>query len=385
MSRLSSTTTRPLVLVTGGAGLIGSHIVDAALAQGWRVRILDNLERQTHRQGKPDWIPAEAEFVLGDVRRRRDWETALDGVELVFHEAAYGGYMPEIAKFMHVNSVGTALMLETIRDKRLPVKKVVVASSQAVYDEGAYECATHGKFYGQPRRVEQLEQRDFAVHCPVCGATAVPAPTDEAAPSGGANTYAISKADQERLTLAWSQSTGIPAVALRYSCTFGPRQSIYNPYTGVIAIFCTRLLNGLPPIVYEDGHQSRDLVFVEDVARANIVAATNPSADGQVINVGTGRAAEIGDLARLLADRLGKQIEPEVPGSYRPGEMRALITDATRLRALGWQPETSLETGIDRYLDWIAQRGDVKEYFTAAERALKRRRIVQQSRAVAAP
>lgn len=372
---------KALALVTGGAGLIGSHIVDAALAEGWRVRILDNLERQTHRAGKPDWVPAEAEFVSGDVRRRRDWEVALDGVQAVFHQAAYGGYMPEIAKFMHVNSVGTALMLETIRDRALPVKKVVVASSQAVYLEGAYACTEHGRFYGRPRSIAQLERRDFGMHCPRCGTVACPVPTDEEAPTGGANTYAISKADQERLVMSWSAATGIPAVALRYSCTYGPRQSIFNPYTGVIAIFCTRLLNDRPPVVYEDGRQSRDLVFVEDVARANLIAASDSRADGQIMNVGTGNAAEIGELAKLLAGRLGKDLLPEIPGSYRPGEMRALVSDTTKLRALGWQPRVDLETGIDRYLAWIANRGNVKEYFAAAERKLKQRRIVQQSQA----
>jgi dTDP-L-rhamnose 4-epimerase len=375
----SRSSTRPLALVTGGAGLIGSHIVDAARAEGWRVRILDNLERQTHRFGKPAWIPDDVELLRGDVRRRRDWETALDGVEIVFHEAAYGGYMPEIAKFMHVNAVGTALMLETIRDRSLPVKKVVVASSQAVYDEGAYTCPSHGHFFGRPRPVEQLARGDFAMHCPACGAASEPAPTVEEAATGGANTYAISKSDQERLVISWSQATGIPAVALRYSCTYGPRQSIFNPYTGVIAIFCTRLLNDLPPVVYEDGRQSRDLVFVEDVARANLVVARDERADGRVINVGTGNAVEIGVLARLLAARLGKEIEPEIPGSFRPGEMRALISDTCRMRALGWSPKVGLEAGIDRYLAWIAQRGSVKEYFTAAERTLKRRRIVKQS------
>lgn len=370
----------PRVLVTGGAGLIGSHIVDAALAEGWRVRILDNLERQTHRHGRPDWIPAGVEFLRGDVRNRRDWTTALDGIDIVFHEAAYGGYMPQIAKFMHVNSVGTALMLETIRDHALPVKKVLVASSQAVYDEGAYTCPEHGRFYGKPRAGERMAQRDYAMHCPICDAEATPAPTDEAAPTGGANVYAISKTDQERLVLTWGQSTGIPAVALRYSCTYGPRQSVFNPYTGVIAIFCTRLMNDLPPVVYEDGRQSRDLVFVEDVARANIIAAKDSRADGQVINVGSGQAAEIGALARLLADRLGKPIEPRIPGEYRPGEMRALISETQRMQALGWRAETDLTTGIDRYLRWIGGREQIKEYFTAAERALKRRSVVKQSR-----
>ena len=206
--------TRQTALVTGGAGLIGSHIVDAALAAGWDVRILDNLQRQTHRNGKPAWLPADAEFVQGDVRHRRTWERALDGIDVVFHEAAYGGYMPEIAKFIDSNGVGTALLLETIRDRNLPVRKVVVASSQAVYNEGAYRCAEHGPFYGTTRPIAQLARGDWAMHCPVCGQPATPAPTDEAAPTGGENVYAISKMIQERLVLSWGSATGIPAALL---------------------------------------------------------------------------------------------------------------------------------------------------------------------------
>ena len=372
-------TKRTTALVTGGAGLIGSHIVDAALAAGWDVRILDRLEPQTHRQGKPPWIPSAVEFVHGDVRNRRDWERALAGIDVVFHQAAYGGYMPQIAKFIQVNSYGTALMLETIRDRDLPVRKIVLASSQAVYNEGAYYCPNHGHFYGSTRPIAQLDRGDYAVHCPLCDAPGTPVPTDEDAPIGGENVYAISKFDQERLALSWGRATGIPVVALRYSCTYGPRQSVFNPYTGVIAIFCTRLLNDQPPLVYEDGHQSRDLVFVEDVARANLLVACDPRADGRVFNVGTGQAAEIGALAGTLAAKLDKPIAPHIPGEYRPGEMRALISDVSRLSVLGYRPQIDLETGIDRYLDWIRTQGSVKDYFAAAERALRRKRIVKRS------
>jgi dTDP-L-rhamnose 4-epimerase len=297
----------------------------------------------------------------------------------VFHEAAYGGYMPEIAKFIHVNSYGTALLLETVRERNLPVRKIVLASSQAVYNEGAYRCPIHDHFYGETRQIEQLARGDFAMKCPSCGSDSMAAPTDEDAPIGGENVYAISKADQERLLLSWGRTTGIPVVALRYSCTYGPRQSLFNPYTGVIAIFCTRLMNDRPPVVYEDGHQSRDLVFVEDVARANMLVATDHRADGHVFNVGTGRAVEIGELAYILAERLGKKIEPCLSGEYRPGEMRALISDISRIEALGFRPRIDLETGIDRYLDWIRTQGTVKDYFAEAERILRKKRIVKQS------
>ena len=366
-------------LVTGGAGLIGSHIVDQALAAGWRVRVLDNLQRQTHRDGKPGWVPAAVDFVQGDVRNRRDWERALEGVDIVFHEAAYGGYMPEIAKFIDANGVGTALMLETIRDRSLPVRKVVVASSQAVYNEGAYRCPEHGRFYGTTRPIVQLERGEYDLRCPRCGTVSTPVPTDEEAPTGGENVYAISKMIQERLVLSWGRATGTPVVALRYSCTYGPRQSLFNPYTGVIAIFCTRLVNGLQPVVYEDGRQSRDLIYVEDVARANLLVAGDDRADGGVFNVGTGKAAAIGDLARLLGERLGKPIPPSLPGEYRPGEMRALISDTGRIAALGFAPRTSLSDGIDRYLAWIGEQGDIADYFGAAERLLRRRRVVKRA------
>jgi dTDP-L-rhamnose 4-epimerase len=313
------------------------------------------------------------------VRDRRAWARALDGVDIVLHQAAYGGYMPEIAKFVHVNSYGTALLLETIRDAGLPVRKVVVASSQAVYNEGAYRCSTHGRFYGQTRPTAQLERGDYAVRCPRCDAAGAPAPTDEGAPIGGENVYAITKADQERLAIAWGRAAGIPVVALRYSCTYGPRQSVFNPYTGVIAIFCTRLLNDLSPVVYEDGRQSRDLVFVEDVAQANLLVAEDERANGRVFNVGTGQAVEIGELARLLAARLGKDIAPALPGEFRPGEMRALISDISAIGELGYRPRVDLSTGIDRYLDWIGTQGSIKEYFGAAARRLRRRQIVKRA------
>jgi len=372
---------KPTALVTGGAGLIGSHIADLAIRQGFDVRVLDSLERQTHRAGRPAWLGDDREFIQGDVRNRRDWERALDGIDIVFHEAAYGGYMPEIAKFIHVNAYGTALMLETIRNRQLPVQKVVLASSQAVYPEGAYHCPEHGHFYGVTRSIERLAHADYAMHCPVCDRTAIPLPTDEMAPMGGENVYAISKADQERLVISFGRATDIPVVALRYSCTYGPRQSLFNPYTGVIAIFCTRLLNGLPPVVYEDGHQSRDLVFVEDIARANLLVATDDRANQQIFNVGTGEAAEIGNLARLLARKLNVDIEPHFPGEYRPGEMRALISDIRKIGELGFAPQTRLSDGIDRYLEWIGTQGDIGEYFSQAEKRLRRRQVVKRASA----
>jgi dTDP-L-rhamnose 4-epimerase len=365
-------------LVTGGAGLIGSHIADLLLREGWHVRILDNLEPQTHRNGKPAWLPPDAEFIEADIRDRSAVTAALRDIDVVFHEAIYGGYMPEIAKFVHVNSFGTAQMLEIIRDEQLPVKKVVVASSQAVYSEGAANCRQHGLVFPSVRPTSQLSAGDFSVHCPSCDAETTSVLTPEEAPIRGESVYAITKIDQERLVLTWGQQVGIPTVALRYSCTYGPRQSVFNPYTGVIAIFCTRLLNAQPPVVYEDGFQTRDLCFVEDIARANLLVAETDKLDGQAVNIGSGKAATIREVAQLISDALNIQIEPITRGEFRPGEIRHLISDIARIRALGFTPQVELKAGIGRYLDWIRSQTDVRDYFDEAELTLRSKGIVRQ-------
>jgi len=374
-------THRKRALVTGGAGLIGSHIVDLLIREGWTVRILDNLEPQTHKNGKPDWVNPVAEFRQGCVQDYETMREALTDIDVVFHEAAYGGYMPEMAKYVLVNSFGTAQMLEIIRDHQLPIKKVLVASSQAVYSEGAANCPEHGHVVPLLRYAEQLRAGDFSVHCPVCGRPTSSIPTPEATPGGGETVYALTKVDQERLVLLWGKQTGIPTVALRYSCTYGPRQSLFNPYTGVIAIFCTRLLNGQPPIMYEDGAQTRDLCFVEDIAHANLLAATTDTLDGLPANVGSGRATSVRDLAEIIADQLGVKLAPIARGEFRPGEIRSLISDISRIRTIGYTPQTSIEQGIERYVDWIKTQGAVEDYFSRAEAGLRAKGIVQSVRA----
>src|SRR5438067_11368176 len=326
-------------LVTGGAGLIGSHVVDLLVREGWQVRALDNLERQTHRRGKPAWINEKAEFVEGDLRDRDTTRAALDQIDFVFHQAAYGGYMPEITKFVHVNSLGTAQMLEIIREKNLPIQKIIVASSQAVYSEGAGNCPKHGLVFPSVRPIEQLQRGDWEVHCPVCGAITRSLPTPENAPVGGETVYGLTKVDQEKLVLLWGKQVGIPTVALRYSCTYGPRQSIFNPYTGVIAIFCTRLLNNLAPVLYEDGEQTRDLSFVEDVARANLLSSGIGKLDRVPVNSGSGAGVSIREVAERLAAILKIDIAPEINGEFRPGQLRHLTSDTTRIRSIGYEPQ----------------------------------------------
>jgi dTDP-L-rhamnose 4-epimerase len=365
-------------LVTGGAGLIGSHVTDLLLREGWKVRVLDNLEPNTHRRGKPAWISQEAEFIVGDLRDLDTITAALEKVDIVFHQAAYGGYMPEIAKYVHVNSLGTAQMIEVIREKKLPIKKIVVASSQAVYSEGAGECPNHGLVFPPVRPVEQLRKGDWQVHCPICGAITKSVPTPENAPVGGETVYGLTKVDQERLVLLWGKQIGIPTVALRYSCTYGPRQSIFNPYTGVIAIFCTRLLNNLPPVLYEDGEQTRDFSFVEDIARANLLAAETDKLDGLPANVGSGSGVSIREIAETISNALKIDIAPEVNGEFRPGEMRHLTSDTTRVHAAGYEPHVDLAEGIRRYIDWIRTQSDIRDYFSEAAKILRSKGIVHR-------
>ena len=368
--------TNKRALVTGGAGLIGSHIADLLVSEGWTVRVMDNLEPQTHRQGKPGWISDKVEFLEGDMRDRAAIAGALQNIDVVFHQAAYGGYMPEIAKYVQVNSFGTALMLEVIREKNFPIQKIVVASSQAVYSEGAGNCPEHGLVFPNVRPVEQLRAGDWSVRCPICNAVTKSAPTPEHAPVGGETVYGLTKVDQEKLVLLWGKQIGIPTVALRYSCTYGPRQSIFNPYTGVIAIFCTRLLNNLPPVLYEDGEQTRDFSFVEDIARANLLAVQSDKLDGLPVNVGSGRGVPIREIAEQISEALNIHIPPEAKGEFRPGEMRHLTSDTARARAAGYEPQVDLATGISRYLDWIRRQSNVRDYFSEAETIMRSKGIV---------
>src|SRR5882724_8167431 len=365
-------------LVTGGAGLIGSHVSDLLRRDGWRVRILDNLEPQTHRHGKPAWIGNDVEFVEGDVVNRETITAALNDIDVVFHQAAYGGYMPEIAKYVRVNSFGTAQMMEVIREKILPIKKIVVAYSQAVYSEGAATCPEHGLVFPEVRPIAQLQRGDWEVHCPICGAVTTTAPTPERAPVGGETVYGLTKVDQEKLVLLWGKQIGIPTVALRYSCTYGPRQSIFNPYTGVIAIFCTRLLNNLPPVLYEDGEQTRDFSFVEDIARANLLAAESDQLDGLPVNIGSGSGVSIREIAETISNALKIDIAPEVNGEFRPGEMRHLTSDTRRIRSAGYEPRVDLAEGIRRYIDWIRTQSDIRDYFSEAAKILRSKGIVHR-------
>lgn len=370
-------------LVTGGAGLIGSHLVDALLARGYEVTVLDNLEPQTHPLGKPPWIPAKARFIQGDVRSLDDWKTALDGVHVIFHQAAFGGFTPEISYYLDANATGTALMLEAISRHRFPVQKIVAASSQAIYGEGTYECPQHGTQYPQPRSLSQFEAGRWEVECPLCGQAMLPLRIAEDKPYDGKTPYAISKFATERLVLNTGKQMEIPTVALRYSVTYGPRQSIYNPYTGVVSIFSTRILNGLPPVIYEDGQQTRDFTYVGDIVSANIFCMEHEECNWKPFNAGRGERITVKRLVGALLKMYNREdLEPECSGSqYRPGDARHMVPDPSRLESLGWSATTVIEEGLGHYANWIAEQGGVEEYFSEAQKRLIELNVVRSRKA----
>ena len=354
-----------LILVTGGAGFIGSHTVDALLAQGHRIRVLDALEPPVHSGERPAYLPRDLELIQGSVTDRAIFRQALDGVEAVFHLAAYQDYLTDFSHFFLSNSVGTALLYELIVNERLPVQKVVVASSQAIYGEGKYQCAVHGVQYPDQRSPEQLERQDWAVRCPLCGMPVEPLWTDEqvAVPH---NSYALSKRDQEDIALKLGRRYGIPSVGLRYSIVQGPRQSFRNAYSGALRSFAVRVLAGQPPVLYEDGEQLRDYVSIHDVVRANLLVFEDHRADYQVFNVGGGRRVTVRELAALVIETAGASCQPEIPGLYRVGDTRHIFSDISKLRALGWAPRVPQPEIVHEYLAWAAAQGDLRDTFGEA-------------------
>lgn len=363
-------------LVTGGAGLIGSHLVDRLLARGQSVRILDNLFPHTHPQGRPAWIPEDAEFVEGDVRDRDVLARCLADVDEVYHQAAFGGFTNEASLYYDINATGTARIFEVIAQDGLDVRKVVAASSQAIYGEGLYTCPEHGLVQPGMRTLDQFRSQRWESLCPQCGQEVEPTRTPVDALANGETAYAISKYAEERTTIGLGRGLGIPTVSLRYAVTFGPRQSVFNPYTGIVSIFSTLMLNGLRPTIYEDGRQTRDFIFVGDVADANVVVMNDERADHTVFNVGRGVPVTVVDLVEALAGAHGLPLDYDLPGDFRPGDVRHLFIDASPLEELGWAPRVSIEDGMSQVVEWIRSLGEVREYFSDALEQLRSQGVV---------
>jgi dTDP-L-rhamnose 4-epimerase len=365
------------VLVTGGAGFIGSHTVDLLLERGYDVRILDSLQPRVHPRGKPDYLPREAEFIEGDVANRADLDRTLAGVQRVIHLAAYQDYLPDFSRFIHTNTESSALLFELIIEKRYPVEKIVFASSQSVAGEGRYQCAEHGTIHPEPRPLEQLRWGDWEVKCPTCGAEMLPLLIDE-------NTihphtaYAISKYAIELLANSIGRRYGIPTACMRYTYVQGTRNSFYNAYSGIARRFALRLLHNLPPLCYEDGKQLRDYVNVKDIARANVLVMEDERANFGVFNVGGERAVTVLEFAEIMIREFGASVEPLVPGEFRLGDTRHTVSDNARLNALGWQPTIPVEQNVRQYVAWMREQQGTAEYLEEAERVMREQGVVQQ-------
>jgi dTDP-L-rhamnose 4-epimerase len=349
------------VLVTGGAGFVGSHLVDSLLERGDSVRIFDNLDPQVHgpQQRLPDWVPAEAEMVRGDVRDLDALRKAVEGVEVVYHLAAavgVGQSMYQIADYTAANTLGTANLLQALVDGRHELARLVVASSMSIYGEGRYVRPDGGDPVAVVRTGERLRAQDWEPR-DADGTTLLPSATDEGKPLDPTSVYALTKADQEKLVLQVGAAYGIPSVALRFFNIYGPRQALSNPYTGVAAIFSARLLNGQPPLIFEDGQQRRDFVSVHDVVQALVLSAQEEAAAGKALNVGTGRGITIREVAATLARVLGVDVEPQLTGRYRVGDIRHCYADVSLAReVLGYEPRVEFAAGMQELVDWLREQ-----------------------------
>lgn len=351
------------VLVTGGAGFVGSDTVDMLLEGGHEVIVVDNLDPQVH--GQADAFPANLAhhatnarlcFLRGDVRDRSTLAAPLAGVEGVIHLAAavgVGQSMYQPSHYCSVNVEGTAQLLDILANEQTSVRKVVIASSMSIYGEGSYWCEACGAVYPVCRNAKDLASAQWEVRCPSCGRFVKPIATREDKPLAPASIYAISKKTQEDLVLCFGRAYKLPVVALRYFNIYGPRQSLGNPYTGVVAIFISRLLNKKPPLIFEDGLQSRDFVHVHDIAKANLLALTSSGADFCAVNLGSGTAATVFDILERLSKILGTSVEPRIVGKFRAGDIRHSFADTSQARSLlGWEPAIKLEEGLKELVQW---------------------------------
>ena len=352
-------------LVTGGAGFIGSYVCEALLRQGHDVIALDNLDPQIHGPQAvwPSYMPEGVEKQIGDIRDRVLVRKLLARADSVIHLAAavgVGQSMYKIEHYCSVSVMGTAILLEELIPLRGQIRKLIVASSMSIYGEGAYRDADGQIAYPASREISQLKEGRWEP-TDARGRPLTPIPTPETKPLKPDSIYAVNKRDQEEMCLAFGRAYGIPALALRMFNVYGARQALSNPYTGVVAIFCSRLLQNLRPVVFEDGEQRRDFVHVEDVARAYVLALENDGADGLALNLGSGQSVSVNEIAKSLAEAMGKQCPPEIPGKYRDGDIRHCFADIELIGSrLGWRPQYAFQSGVGTVLRWVLSQADVK-------------------------
>jgi dTDP-L-rhamnose 4-epimerase len=366
------------VLVTGGCGFIGSHLVDELVKEGHKVRVYDLLEEQVHQGKRPDYLNKEAEYIFADIRDKDKLKKSLKNIEIVFHQASQVGVgqsMYEIEKYVSHNCLGTAVLLDLLINTNHKVQKLIVASSMSIYGEGAYNCKKCGKVYPSLRKEIQLKKRKWEMYCPKCNSKVRSIPTSEDKPLFPTSVYATTKRTQEEMCLQIARAYKIPAVALRYFNVYGPRQSLSNPYTGVIAIFLSRVKNNRPPLIFEDGGQSRDFIYVSDIVKANILAMKNKNADYDFFNVGTGQSKNILEVANTIINLCNKKLSPKIVNKFRHGDIRHCYADITKIKKkLGFAPEISFEEGIEELLHW-SEKEEAKDLTYKAQRELEKRKL----------
>ena len=369
------------VLVTGGAGFIGSHLVDSLIEQGNRVRVLDALLPQVHPV-RPAYLNPRAEYIFGDLRDKAVLSKSLQGVETIYHLAAavgVGQSMYQIGHYVDINTAGTATLLQMLADDHHSVRRLVVASSMSIYGEGAYVCSQCGPIYPAPRSPEQLTAGHWEMRCPRCSSEAKPVPTPEDKPLHPTSIYAITKRDQEEMCLVVGRAYGIPTVALRFFNVYGPRQALSNPYTGVCAIFQSRLQHEEPPLVFEDGLQTRDFVSVHDIVQGLTLAGERTAADYHALNLGTGHATSILGIAELLSRLYGKEIPPRITHQFRAGDIRHCVADIRRAAEyLHYHPVVALEEGLKEFIQW-SRSSSSQDRSGEALQELKARGLVRGS------
>jgi dTDP-L-rhamnose 4-epimerase len=370
------------ILISGGAGFIGSHLANRLGGLGHEIRILDALVPQVHGP-QPSWpqqLLAGSECMYADVADREAWVRALDDIDIVYHLAAevgVGQSMYEIVRYVRANTLGTAIFVELLASGKFPIQKVIVASSMSIYGEGAYVCPNCGPQSPYLRSTAKLESRNWELDCPQCGDQLSPIATHETKPLQPTSIYAITKRDQEEMCLSVGMAYEIPTVALRFFNVYGPGQALSNPYTGIAAIFSSRLLNGNRPFIFEDGRQSRDFINVNDLVDGLILAMTSEEAEYQALNLGTGIPHTVLDVANTLAEKLGLDIAPEVVSRFRAGDIRHCFADIGRARELlGFQPKIRFEDGIAELARWVHQQ-EATDSVAEAQRALDLRGLTR--------
>lgn len=363
------------ILVAGGAGFIGSHVVDELILAGYSVRVMDNLGPPTHDGNVPEWLNKEAEFVKGDVRNKDDWRTALEGVDAVIHLAAYMDFHLDFSTYIHTNVESVTTLFELIVADKLPIKKIIMASSQSVYGEGQYTCIMHGSDYYEPRSEEQLGRHEWEQVCPVCRMTVEPMAEKETDQLKPLIPYGISKLSAEQLLFALGKLYNIPCVALRFSIALGPRQSFRHYYSGALRSFAVNVLSNEPIQMNEDGGQIRDFVHVKDVARAHLTVLNYPRANFESFNVGSGVGTHVLELGKLVSAEAGTPFNPLLNNRYRVGGARHSLMNIDKLKSLGWEPRHTLNDAVHDYMEWIKQFGDLRQYLKKTEDQMREQGI----------